>query len=355
MTTETTGIRPQVHEPEPRIRAAGGEAGAAPSASPPDERRTRKRRERPSDVARRLPLAARIRRDWVLLLFALPGMVLLLTFHYIPLLGNVIAFQDYLPFLGITGSPWVGFDNFAVFINGDPAFLNAMKNTLILTLIQTVFVFPLPIVLALMLNSLLSEHVKKFVQSVLYLPHFLSWVVVIAIFQQILGGNGLVNNWLRAQGADALQIFGNPDVFFTLLTSQVVWKDTGWATILFLAALSQIDAQLYEATSVDGANRWQQLWHVTLPGLRGIILLLLILKLGDSLSVGFEQIIIQQPAVGQAASEVLDTYVYNNAIINGAWGVSAAVGLAKGIVGTVLVFGANKIAHIFGEAGVYQR
>ncbi|QDP98880.1 sugar ABC transporter permease [Microlunatus elymi] len=282
-------------------------------------------------------------------------MALLIVFHYVALAGNVIAFQDYQPFLGIRNSLWVGFENFSVIFTSDPDFWNAVKNTLILTVIQTVFVFPMPIALALLLNSLLSEKIKRVVQSVLYLPHFLSWVIVVAIFQQMLGGTGLLNNFLRAHGHQAVNIISNPDIFFGLLTSQVIWKDTGWSTILFLAALSQIDASLYEASAVDGAGRWRQMWHITLPGLRGIIILLLILKLGDSLSVGFEQIILQQPAVGTEVSEVIDTYVYNNGIVGGSWGISTAVGLVKGVIGVALVLGANKLAHVFGESGVYQK
>jgi putative aldouronate transport system permease protein len=298
---------------------------------------------------------AKLWRDRVLVLFALPGFLLIIGFQYVPLLGNVIAFKDYQPFLGIADSPWSGLENFAVITGGDPQFLNALKNTLILTAMQSVFVFPAPIILALILNSLLSEKIKRVVQSVLYLPHFLSWVMVVAIFQSVLGGSGMVNNFLRANDFATFDIIGNQDLFRVLLTSQVIWKDTGWATILFLAALSQIDAQLYEAASVDGASKTRQLWHVTLPGLKPIIILLFILRLGDSLSVGFEQIILQQQAVGRAVSEVLDTYVYNHGIIGGAWGVSAAVGLVKGVVGVVLVLLANKIAHVFGEEGVYHK
>lgn len=302
----------------------------------------------------KLALWARIKRDKLLLLFALPGIVLLLTFQYIPLLGNVIAFQDYQPFLGIMHSRWSGFDNFSVIFNGDPAFLNALKNTLIITALQAVFVFPAPILIALLLNSLLSNRVRQIVQSILYLPHFLSWVIVVAVFQQILGGSGMINNYLRANGHDTLSIIGNSELFTTVITSQVIWKDTGWATILFLAALAQIDRSLYEASAVDGASRWRQTWHITLPGLRSIIILLFILKLGDSLTVGFEQLVLQQQAVGLGVSEVLDTYVFNNGIIGGAWGVAAAVGLVKGVVGVVLVLLANKLAHFFGEEGVYK-
>ncbi|MFE6968403.1 ABC transporter permease [Isoptericola sp. NPDC057653] len=305
-------------------------------------------------VRRPLPWYRRLARDRALVLMAAPGLLLLLLFQYVPLLGNVIAFQDYLPFLPFGASEWVGLDNFAVIFDGDPAFLNALRNTLVLTVVQVVLVFPVPIAVALLLNSLLSERVKRAVQSVLYLPHFLSWVIVVAIFQQLLGGSGLLNTFLRTHGMETLSIIGNPDGFVALLTSQVMWKDTGWATILFLAALSQIDSSLYEAASVDGASRRRQLWHITLPGIRGIVVLLLILRLGDSLTVGFEQIILQQDGVGLAASEVLDTYVYNNGIVGGQWGVAAAVGLVKGVVGVVLVLGANKIAHLLGENGVYK-
>lgn len=297
-------------------------------------------------------LAQRIRRDRILLVLAVPGILIILLFRYVPLLGNVIAFQDFQPFLGIFESSWVGFDNFHILV--DPLFLNALKNTLIITLIQVVLVFPAPIIVALLLNSMLAERWKRLVQSILYMPHFLSWVMVVAITQQLLGGTGIINNALRGADLATMDIIGNEHWFFALITSQVIWKDTGWATILFLAALSRIDVGLYEAASVDGASRWRQLWHITLPGLRSIIILLLILRLGEALNVGFEQILLQQPAVGIRASEVLDTYVYNNGIIGGDWGAAATVGLLKGIVGVILVLIANKVAHLFGEPGLYD-
>lgn len=296
--------------------------------------------------------AAKLRRDKSLLLLAIPGVVVLLLFQYVPLLGNIIAFENYQPYLGIVGSQWTGLANFAVLTN--PQFLSALYNTLIITLLQVIFVFPVPIALALLLNSMLSERLKKLVQSVLYLPHFLSWVVVVAIFQEMLGGSGLLNDWLRSHGHATTNIIGNIALFKEMITSQVIWKDTGWATILFLAALSQINASLYEAASVDGASRWRQLWHITLPGLKSITILLFILRLGNILSVGFEQIILQQGPVGIVNSEVLDTYVYHDGILGGQWGESAAVGLVKGLVGVALVLAANKIAHMFGEQGLYQ-
>ncbi|MBP2381064.1 ABC transporter permease [Brachybacterium sacelli] len=296
----------------------------------------------------------RMWRDRTVLLLALPGMAVIIVFQYLALGGNVIAFQDFQPYLGISESLWVGFENFQILVNGDPEFLNALRNTLIITALQTVIVFPAPIILALILHSLVSNKVRQLVQSVLYLPHFLSWVIVVAVFQQMLGGAGLLNNFLRANGWEPIDIIGNADVFYALITSQVIWKDTGWATILFLAVLAGIDKSLYEAAAVDGATRWHQTWHVTLPGMRPIIIMLFILKLGDSLSVGFEQLILQQDAVGAGVAQVLDTYVYNNGVVGGYWGVSAAVGLVKGVVGLILVLMANKIAHAFGEEGVYK-
>lgn len=328
-----------------------------PAAAPPDKagRRAARGTRLGDRFGRRPGRRPGRRRDLTLFWFTVPGLSVLLLFHYVPLLGNVIAFQDYQPFIGIWHSRWAGFDNFAVIFNGDSAFLRALLNTVELTLIQVVFVFPAPIVLALTLNSLVSERVKRVVQNVLYLPHFLSWVVVVAIFQQMLGNGGLVNVFLRSQDLGTWSIIGDPELFKTLLTSQVIWRDTGWGTILFLAALSRVDHNLYEAAAVDGASRWRQTWHVTLPALRGLVILLLILRLGDSLSVGFEQIILQQQGVGLEASEVLDTYVYNNGLVAGQWGVSAAVGLVKGVVGVVLVLGANRLAHFFGEEGIYRK
>ncbi|MEV8408313.1 ABC transporter permease subunit [Streptomyces niveus] len=318
-----------------------------PSARPAEKARQ-------ADKGRLRRLRPQSRQDMALFWFLIPGIVALLLFHYIPLLGNIIAFQDYQPFIGIMHSPWSGLENFDVIFNGDDQFLKALVNTLELTLIQVVFVFPVPIVLALALNSLVSERVKRWVQNVLYLPHFLSWVVIVALFQQMLGGTGMLNLFLQAQDLDTWNIIGNPDFFKTLITSQVIWKDAGWGTILFLAALSRVDSNLYEASAMDGASRFRQTWHVTLPSLRGLVILLLILRLGDALSVGFEQILLQQTAVGLDSSEVLDTYVFNNGVVGGQWGVAAAVGLVKGVIGILLVLGANKVAHLFGEEGVYR-
>jgi putative aldouronate transport system permease protein len=296
----------------------------------------------------------RFRRDWPLLLMVLPVILLLGAFHYLPTLGNVIAFQDYSPYAGIRGSEWIGFGNFTRMFS-EPAFWSALLNTLTITAFQLVFFFPIPIFLALLLNSVLSVRLRTLVQGVAYLPHFFSWVLVVSLFQQMLGGAGLLAQTLRTHGHGGFDLMTNPDTFLLLVTSQSVWKDAGWGMIVFLAALSTINPALYEAAAADGANRWRRLWHITLPGLRPVIVLLLILRLGDALTVGFEQFVLQRSAVGADVSEVLDTYVYYQGLLVGDFGYGAAAGLFKGVVGLVLILVANRFAHLMGEQGVYSR
>jgi putative aldouronate transport system permease protein len=307
-----------------------------------------------------MPLAARLRRDWPLLLMTLPAASVLALFHYLPTLGNLVAFQDYNPYAGddpleaFTHSEWIGFGNFANLFD-NPAFWDAFRNTLAITAFQLVFYFPVPVVLAIMLNSLLSSRLRGFIQSVIYLPHFFSWVLVVTFFVQMFGGAGLLAQVLRDAGYQPWNIMTNPDTFIVLVTAEAVWKDVGWGTIVFLAALSTLDPNLYEAAAADGAGRWRRLWHITLPGLRPVIVLLLILRLGDALSVGFEQFILQRDAVGRQAAEVIDTFVYYHAINTGQYGLGAAAGLFKAAVGLVLVLAVNKLAHALGERGVYSR
>jgi len=295
----------------------------------------------------------RIWHDRLMLLFIAPGVLYFLLFHYLPLLGYIIAFEDYLPFLGFFDSPFVGFANFQAMFS-DTAFWQAFWNTIIISVLQIVFYFPAPIILALLLHSVISTKVRRIIQSVVYLPHFISWVIVVSLWQQVLGGSGIFVHTLRDVGLPAINVMTEPGLFKALVVSQVVWKETGWGTIIYLAALLNIEASLYEAAVVDGAGRWQRLWHITLPGILGVTMLLLILRLGAVLSVGFEQILLQRNAVGPAAGEVLDTYVYFKGIVGGQWGITAAAGIIKGILGTVMVISANKIAHKFGQEGVYS-
>ncbi len=300
----------------------------------------------------RRPLLARMWRERWMYVFMSPGLIFFVVFKYIPLLGNIAAFQDYSPYLGFQGSAWVGFHNFTRLVTDIDVGI-ALKNTLIISLLQIVFAFPAPIALALLLNSVLSGGVRRFVQSVVYLPHFIGWVIVIAIWQEVLGGAGLVSTVLQNNGMHALDFMTNPSTFKELITAQVIWKEIGWGTIIFLAAITQISPQLYEAAVADGAGPWRRLWHVTLPGMVNIIVLLLILRLGSVLTVGFEQILLQQPAVGADAAQVLDTFVYYRGVLGGDWGLSTAVGLLKGVVGTLLVVGANRLAKRAGTEGLF--
>ena len=332
----------------------------APAAPPEPAGASRPPGRRRPARPRRSPLRARLRRDWPLLAMVAPAALVLLVFHYVPVLGNIVAFQDYNPYLGdgaldaLVSSPFVGLANFEDLF-ADPAFWDALWNTLSITAFQLVFFFPLPIALAIMLNSILSRRLRGFVQTVVYLPHFFSWVLVVTFFVQMLGGAGLLSQELRDAGISPPEIMSNPDTFIVLVTAEAVWKDLGWGTIVFLAALAAVDPNLYEASAVDGAGRWRRLWHITLPSLRPVIVLLLILRLGDALSVGFEQFLLQRDAVGRQAAEVLDTFVYHQSIATGDYGFGAAAGLFKAMVGLVLILAANKFAHLLGERGVYSR
>ncbi|MFJ2814075.1 MULTISPECIES: ABC transporter permease [unclassified Streptomyces] len=326
-------------------RKPPGTPGAPPS-----------KRKRPGRVS----LRVRIRRDRVLLLMTLPAILLILLFNYLPILGNIVAFQDYDPYLsdnGITSmlhSSWVGIENFQR-IFADSAFWNALNNTLLLFILQLVLFFPVPIGLALLINSVVRPRVRALSQAILYLPHFFSWVLVIAVFQQLFGGAGLLSQLLRQHGYDGLDIMTDPNTFKFLITAQSVWKDAGWGIIVFLAALASVSPDLYEAAAMDGAGRWRRMWHVTLPALRPVIALLLVLRVGDALTVGFEQILLQRDAVGPSAAEVLDTFVWWNGVRNQDFGYAAAAGLIKGVVSLGLVLAANKVAHLMGEQGVYKK
>lgn len=309
---------------------------------------------------RRLSFQVRLRRDWPLIVMTLPGALLLLVFHYLPTLGNVIAFQDFKPFAGETAieaifqSRIIGFTNFAELFER-AAFWEALRNTLAITAFQLVFFFPVPIALAILLNSLLSSKLRGLIQTIIYLPHFFSWVLVITFFTQMLGGAGLIADTMRELGVTPWNVMTNPDTFILLVTAESVWKDVGWGTIIFLAALTAIDPNLYEAAAADGANRWRRLWHITLPGIMPVVIILLILRLGDALSVGFEQFILQRNAVGRQAAEVLDTYVYYFGIQTGDYAVGAAAGLFKAVVGLILILSANRLAQRFGEQGLFVR
>ena len=312
--------------------------------------------QQPQDAGRpvRLNWRMRIRRDKTLLLMTVPSIALLLVFNYAPLFGLATAFQDYDPLIGVWHSQWVGFDQFRQLFH-DAQFWDSLKNTIYLSFVQLILFFPIPIVLALLLNTVLSIRVRNLIQSVVYLPHFFSWVLTITIFQQMLGGAGLLNQFLRSHGMSTWDIMTNPHTFALLVTGQAVWKEAGWGIIVFLAALAGINRELYEAAAADGAGRWRRMWHITLPGMRGVIVLMLVLRLGNALSVGFEQFLIQRDAVGHSSADVLDTFSFYYGIATNNYSYGAAAGLFKSVISLLLIWGANKLAHAFGEDGLYRK
>ena len=297
-------------------------------------------------------LMRRFRQEKYLWLMALPGILFFLIYKYVPMLGIIIAFQKYVPSKGILRSEWVGVENFTRILE-NPDIAQILLNTIIISFYQIIFAFSFPIILALMLNEIRVHAVKRFIQTALYLPHFLSWVVVAGIFYLLFRSDGSVNLLLSTWGLGPIDILSNPDNFRSMIVLQVIWKEAGWGTIIYLAALTSISPELYEAAKIDGASRLKQIWHITLPGMRAIILMLFILRLGSVLDVGFEQIYLMlNPAVSQVG-EVLETYVYRAGVVNGNFSFTTAVGLLKGVVGLVLVVGANHLARRWGEKGIY--
>jgi putative aldouronate transport system permease protein len=297
----------------------------------------------------------RLRRDKSLIIMTVPAVILLAVFGYAPMLGLVMAFQSYDVYSGFLHSPWVGLANFQQLF-GDPGFWHAFWNTLALFSVQLVLFFPIPIALAILFDSLVSKKLRSFIQSVVTLPHFFSWVLVVTVFQQMLGGAGVIPSFLRQHGVhNPLDIMTNPSTFKLLVSSQLIWKEAGWGTIVFLAALAAISPSLYEAAAVDGAGWWRRTRHITLPGLKGITILLLILNLGYALTFGFEQMLIQRGAVGPGSAEVLTTFSYEFGIVEGNFSYGAAAGLFLGVTSLILILAANRVAHAFGEDGLYRR
>jgi putative aldouronate transport system permease protein len=292
-------------------------------------------------------------RHKALYLMALPGIVFFIVFKYVPMFGLVIAFQDYSPFRGITGSPWVGFDHFVRFFTED-TFGMLLTNTVVISLLLLIFSFPVPILLALMLNELRLKFFQRSIQTVIYLPHFMSWVIVVSLFYVLLTTDGgSVNELLKSWGLPAIPFLTDPNWLRPLYTVQEIWKTAGWGTIIYLAAMTAVDLQLYEAAEIDGAGRWSQTWHITLPAIRPTIIVMFILAIGDFLELGFEHMFLMLNSLNREVGEIFDTYVYTAGIQNGQLSYATAVGLFKGLVGLVLVVGANRMAKRFGEEGVF--
>lgn len=303
-------------------------------------------------------LVKRIGRDYAknkyLLLLLFPVLIWYGIFAYGPMYGVQLAFKDFYIKEGIWGSPWVGLKHFEYLFTASPQFPQIMKNTIIISFYQIIFGFPAPIILALLFNEIRASFFKKVAQTISYLPHFLSWIVLGGILVTLLSpSSGVVNHILGMFGFEPIYFLGSEKYFrFTLVISSI-WKEVGWGTIIYLAALSSIDSQMYEAAVIDGANRWKQTIYITLPALMPVIAILLILRVGNVLDAGFDQIFnLYSPAV-YGVADILDTYVYRIGLQEFQFSLTTAVGLFKNVVGLMLVLTANYFIKKMGQEGLY--
>jgi putative aldouronate transport system permease protein len=285
-----------------------------------------------------------LRRDWQLYSLAILPLLFFLIFRYGPMLGNVIAFRRFRPGGSVFGEYWVGLRYVKLFLS-DSTFWDVFTNTIIIGGLTLLFTFPLPIVLALLLNEVRTRTLKRFVQSVSYLPHFLSVVIVAAMVMQLLSVDGAVNQVVRAVGAEPIPFLQRAEWFRTIYVSSEVWQTVGWGTILYLAALTTIDEDLYEAARIDGANRWRQTWHVTLPGIRPTMVTLLILNIGTFMTVGFEKILLLYNPLTYPTADVISTYLYRVGFESSSFSYAAAIGLFEALIGVTLVLSVNAISR----------
>ncbi len=281
-----------------------------------------------------------LKKNWDLYLLLLPAIGLTLLFRYVPIYGALIAFKDFNIFQGFASSPWVGFSNFQR-VFSDDAFYGALGNTLIISMLKLLIVFPMPVLLALLMNEVGSKWFKRTIQTTVYLPHFLSWAIVYGIFYALLKLDGPINQMLYGLGFQKTAFFVNAKTFRGLLVVSDLWKTMGWGSIIYLAAITAIDPALYESAMLDGANRLQRIRYITLPSIASTIVVMLVLRLGSLLNAGLEQILIMYNPAVYAVADVIDTYVYRTGIGQQDYSYASAVGLFNSVVNCILVIGSN--------------
>lgn len=305
---------------------------------------------------KRLSLSKILKRYWQLYLLFIPVVVWYVLFMYKPMTNITIAFKKFSPIRGIAGSPWVGWKNFEQMFAA-PMFWRAFRNTLIISLQNLVFGFPAPIIFALLLNELTAPRFKKLTQTISYLPHFISWSVAGGLVYMLLSLNtGTINNLISAFGGEPKNFIGMNSAFRTIVVVSGIWKSLGWSAIVYLAAITGVDEQLYDAAYIDGAGRMQRLWHVTLPGIRSTISVMLILQVGNLLSVNFDQIYILLNEMVYETGETLDYYIYRVGLYStNNFSMATATGLIKSLIGFILVLSTNLITKKMtdGEGGIW--
>lgn len=291
-------------------------------------------------------------KDWQLHLMIFPGLLFILLFKYMPLGGITIAFKEFLPGKGIWGSPWVGLENFEYML-ALPDTKRVMWNTLFIAAAKILINFPVPIIISILLNEVKNHRFKRSVQTIIYLPYFISWVILAGIIQDLFAKEGLINQFLGIFGAEPMFFLGNKYAFLGVLIGTDVWKNFGYNTVVYLAAITGIDETLYEAAKIDGANRFQQIWNVTLPGIAPIVVLMMILNLGNVLNAGFEQIFnLYNPLVYETA-DIIDTFVYRISLVEANYSLGTAVGLLKSVVSFILIVTSYKIANKYSDYTVF--
>ena len=290
--------------------------------------------------------SAYMRQNAWLYIFLIPGMVFLFIMNYLPMFGIVIAFKDFRVVKGIMGSPWVGLKHFEYLFHA-PDFWRILRNSIVLSLMRLICGFPMPIILALMMNEMGSQGYKRTMQTILYLPHFISWVVAASLIFSILNSEGLLNKLLMQLGLIKKNVnwLSVGEYFWPILTVSNIWKSVGFSSIMYLSAIAGIDGELYQAGAVDGLNRMGMIWHVTLPGIRTTIVLLGILQIGSLLNAGFQQQLLLGNDMTRDFFEVIDTFSYKYGIQNGNYSYGTAVGLMKSIISVILVFSANALSR----------
>lgn len=309
----------------------------------------------PEGALGRRRVLGNLKRNTIAYCMLLPGIAYYLVFRYGPMWGVMIAFKDYNLYKGFAESPWVGLDVYRTLFSL-PNFSRIVGNTLRLNLLNLLFGFPAPIILALMMNELRARRFLRVTQSILYLPHFFSWVILGAIIVDIMSPNyGVINNTLLRLGIlqQPVYFMGIPSWWIVVYILSSIWKNAGWGAIIYMAAISGIDQEQYEAAHIDGAGRMRRVWHVTLPAIRGTIATMLILRMGDLLSIGFEQPFILGNALVYSVSEVISTYVYKTGVQGAKYSLTTALGLFQSIVGLIMVYLANLIIKRLGEEGIF--
>lgn len=291
-------------------------------------------------------------RNKLLYVMMIPALAYYFIFHYGPMYGAIIAFKDYSPNTGILNSEWVGFAHFKDFFSGY-YFWRILKNTVLISVYTLIFEFPAPIILALLINELRNNKFKRIVQSVTYMPYFISLIVICGIVKDFTNSGGIINSAFAYFGGDGKTMLQNPDYFRPIYIASEIWQRIGWESIIYIAALSGIDQEQYEAARMDGAGRWRQMWNITLPGILPTITIMLILRMGNLLNVGFEKIILLYNSSIYDTADVISSYVYRKGLLEFNWSFSTAVGLFNSIINLALLIAANYISRRVSENSLW--